>query len=105
MKPRTWIFVLGVLVLAGTVTAAAAGRSAEVRTTFQITGMHCDGCSATIVGTLERKDGVTSATADHEKGVAQAVHLTGKVSADELKVAIEKLGYTVTDTSTEPVDA
>jgi len=104
MKRRTWILVVGVLVLAGTVTAVAAGRAVEVRTTFQITGMHCDGCSATIVGTLERTDGVTSATADHEKGVAQAVYHTKKVSADELNAAIEKLGYTVTDMKTEEVE-
>ena len=104
VKHRVWVFVLSVLVLAGTVTAAAAGRSAEVQTTFQISGMHCDGCSATIVGTLERTDGVTFATADHEKGIAHAVYNTKKVSAEDLKAAIEKLGYTVTEMSTEPVE-
>ena len=75
-----------------------------VRTTFQVEGMHCDGCSATIVGALKRVDGVLSASADHEQGVAEATYRPADVSPDQLKAAIEKLGYTVTAAETAPVE-
>ena len=105
MKPTlTWL-VLGALVLSAAPVVAGAADSGVVRTTFQVTGMHCDGCSATIIGALERIKGVESATADHEKGVAEAVYRAKKVSPEELKAAIEKLGYTVTDMKTESVEA
>ena len=94
---------LGVL-LAGVAFTAMAGDSGDtVSTTFQVEGMHCDGCSATIIGTLERIDGVLSASADHEKGVAEATYRPGDVSPGELKAAIEKLGYTVTAFETAPL--
>ena len=103
MWPRPAI-VLGILIL-GAASAAIAGDSGDtVSTTFEVEGMHCDGCSATIVGTLERVDGVVSASADHEKGVAQATYRPRDVSADELEAAIEKLGYTVTAAETTPVE-
>jgi copper chaperone CopZ len=104
MKRTSILLILGALLLTTAPMVAAAGDSDTVRTTLQVTGMHCDGCSATIIGTLERIKGVESATADHEKGVAEAVHRTKKVSPEKLKAAIEKLGYTVTDMRTEAVE-
>jgi copper chaperone CopZ len=98
-----WMIV-GVVLACGALTAAAADSPTVVRTTFQVQGMHCNGCTATIVGTLERIDGVDSATADHEEGVAEAVYRTAKVDAEDLEAAIEKLGYTVTSKETEKVE-
>jgi len=83
---------------------AASGEPDTVRTTFQVEGMHCGGCSSTITATLERIDGVMEASADHEKGVAEAIYHARKVDADELKSAIEDLGYTVTGMETEAVE-
>lgn len=103
MRLRSAIVVLGVLALAATATAIAGDSGDTVSTTFEVEGMHCDGCSATIVGTLERVDGVVSASAEHEKGVAEATYRPREVSADQLKAEIEKLGYTVTAMETTPV--
>ena len=75
-----------------------------VRTTFQVTGMHCDGCSSAITATLEKMNGVIEVSADHEKGVAEAVYRPRKVEVEELKTEIEKLGYTVSGMETETVD-
>ena len=99
-----WMIV-GVILACGSLTAAAADSPTMVRTTFQVQGMHCDGCTATIIGTLERIDGVVSANADHEKGVAEAVYRATMVSAEELEAAIEKLGYTVTSMETEHIES
>jgi len=94
-----------VLALLALVTPlAAGGRPDTVRTTFQVKGMHCGGCSSTITATLEKVDGVIEASADHEKGLAEAVYRPRKVEADELKAEIEKLGYTVTGMETEAVE-
>lgn len=84
--------------------AGASVPAEVVRTVFTVEGMHCDGCSAAITGALERMDGVSEATADHEKGRAEAVYRPKKVSAEELKAAIEKLGYTVTAMGTTPAE-
>lgn len=97
-------FLILTVVVAGLAAAATAGgRPDTVRTVFTVEGMHCDGCSSTITATLERLDGVTEASADHEKGVATAVYHPKKVAAEDLQAAIEKLGYTVTAMTTEVV--
>jgi copper chaperone CopZ len=104
MKLRSVLVVLATL-MAGAVPAALAADSGDtVSTTFAVEGMHCDGCSATIVGTLKRVDGVLSATAAHDEGVAEATYRPGDVSADQLKAEIEKLGYTVTAMETVPAE-
>ena len=95
---------LGVLILGAVHPAIAADSGDTVSTKFEVEGMHCDGCSATIVGTLKRLDGVLSASAEHEDGVARATYRPRDVSADQLKAAIEKLGYTVTAMETTPVE-
>lgn len=102
MTTRILMLLLGLVVAA----AGIAGDAPEVvRTTFMVEGMHCDACSAAIIGTLERIDGVLSASADHERGVAEAVYRPGRVGPEELEAAIERLGYTVTSMRTEPARA
>lgn len=93
-----------VLIAALAPVAAAGGRPDTVKTTFQVQGMHCDGCSSTITATLEALDGVVEASADHEKGVAEAVYHPRKVEVEVLKTKIEKLGYTVGGMETEEVE-
>ena len=83
---------------------ATAGSPDVVRTTFTVEGMHCDGCSSAITATLKKFDGVSEASADHEKGVAQVVYNPRKTQVDEFKTAIEKLGYTISDVTTEVVE-
>ncbi len=92
------------LVLGLAVPLMADSRPDTVRTTFQVTGMHCDGCSSAITTTFEKMSGVVEASADHENGVAEAVYHPRKVEIEELKTEIEKLGYTVTGMETETVE-
>ncbi len=102
-KYFTLVFLAILVLLVGSV-AVAADRPDTVRTVFTVEGMHCDGCSSTIKGTLERMDGVDSAKADHEVGSAEAVYNSKKVTSEQLKEAIEKLGYTVTAMETTPAE-
>jgi len=104
MQPTVRLVTVVLVALALAAPLAAGGRPDTVRTTFQVKGMHCGGCSSTITATLEKIDGVIEASADHEKGVAEAVYHPRKVEADELKAEIEKLGYTVTGMETEVVE-
>jgi copper chaperone CopZ len=102
MKTRILVLFIGLVVA---VTGIAGDAPAVVRTTFTVEGMHCDACSAAIVSTLERIDGVLSATADHERGVAEAVYRSRQVDPEDMEAAIERLGYTVTSMRTEPARA
>ena len=99
---RNLAVVFALLALAAPL--AADSPPDTVRTTFQIEGMHCGGCSSAIIATLEKADGVIEVSADHEKGVAEVVYRPRKVEVDELKAEIEKLGYTVTGLETEAVE-
>jgi copper chaperone CopZ len=99
---RVWL-VLGFIMMAA-VPLGADSPSDLVRTSFTVEGMHCDGCSSAIVASLERLDGVVEAVADHEAGTAAAVYRPRTVSLEALEEAIEKLGYTVTGTTTETVE-
>ncbi len=99
---RIFPVVLAILALAAPL--AADSPPDTVRTTFQVEGMHCGGCSSAIIATLEKVDGVIEVSSDHENGIAEAVYHPRKVKADELKAEIEKLGYTVTGMETETVE-
>ena len=60
--------------------------------TIHIEGMMCHHCEAAVQKALEAVDGVTSAQADHEKGVA-VVTLSKKVDPAALKKAVKSEGY------------
>lgn len=64
--------------------------------TFQIVGMMCPHCEATVKKCLESFPEIQEATADHTKGTAIA-KLSGELShLDEIKQAITDKGYEVT---------
>jgi copper chaperone CopZ len=97
--------VTTVLLVAALVMSLGCARHEQiVRTTFTVEGMHCDSCSSSIVSTLEKVEGVESITADHELGMAEAIHQSTAVDAEALKAEIEKLGYTVAAMKTETVE-
>lgn len=106
---RTVTTVACVLAVAALMAAGCSrpeGESPEVvRTVFTVSGMHCDNCNAAITGTLQGIGGVLEASADYTKGEAVAVYRPKQVSAGELTAEIDKLGYTVTATSTTPVES
>lgn len=102
-KHVVWGLIAGIVLAVATV--AVAGKGADtVRTSLKVEGMHCDGCSSAIVGALERVEGVLSASADYKKGQAEVVYRPKDVEPEDLKSAIEKLGYTVVSMETSPAD-
>ena len=70
---------------------ARNGQNDMVKT-IHIEGMMCHHCEAAVQKALEAVDGVTSAQADHEKGIA-VVTLSKKVDAAALKKAVRTEGY------------
>lgn len=62
---------------------------------LKVDGMHCTSCSMNIDGELEDTAGVSSATTSYATGVTEIEFDKTKVSEDELKGVITKLGYTV----------
>ena len=105
----TMRLLAGLLALAVVTAAACSAPEGESpgleRTVFTVTGMHCDSCNAAIAGALQEMAGVVEASADYTKGEAVAVYRLKQVSAGTLEAAIEKLGYTVTATTTAPVES
>ncbi len=97
----TVLLAAGLLV----VLAACSQKDDQSRVFFTVEGMHCDACSTSIVTTLERLEGVSEVSADHEKGTAEATYRPRTVEADTLKAEIEKLGYTVMGMETTPVES
>ena len=63
--------------------------------TIDIKGMMCAHCEATVKKALESLPGVENAVVSHEKGTA-VVTLSGNVSDDAMKQAIEAKDYHVT---------
>ncbi len=57
-----------------------------------VKGMMCAHCEAHVKEALEKIDGVVSATADHENNKVTLI-LSGEVSSDALKAAVEGAGY------------
>lgn len=61
--------------------------------TLYITGMACGGCSATIAQALRAIDGVHAAEVSHTEGTAEISFDNSRVQPEQLKVAIESIGY------------
>ena len=102
---KTVAVVVMLVALAAVACSPPKGESSQaVRTVFTVSGMHCDSCNAAIADALQGTAGVIEASADYMTGEAVAVHRLHEVSAEELKAAIEKLGYTVTAMTTTPVE-
>ena len=75
----------------------STGKKEEtgMKKTLQITGMMCPHCEASVKKALEAMDGVEAAAASHEAGTA-VVTLSGDVTDEALKAAVEAQGYEVT---------
>jgi Cu2+-exporting ATPase len=67
----------------------------QMEKTLKIEGMMCGHCEATVKKALEGLNGVENAEVSHEAGTA-VVTLSGEVSDDVLKKAVEDKDYTVT---------
>jgi copper chaperone len=63
--------------------------------TLKVTDMSCGHCKAAVEGELNKLFGVESASADVEKGIVEVSYNETKVTTEDLKGAIEEVGYTV----------
>jgi Cu2+-exporting ATPase len=70
-------------------------KETEMTKTMNIEGMMCGHCEMTVKNALEAVEGVESAVVSHENGTA-VVTLSGDVSDDALKSAVEAKDYKVT---------
>ena len=73
-------------------TQAVAPAKAE-SFTFEIRGMHCDGCVNAIIGKVNKVDGVASCTIDLDS--AKAVVVMDPAQTESVTTAITGLGYEV----------
>jgi copper chaperone len=65
-------------------------------TTFKVPEMSCGHCKDAIEGELNKLSGVEYSNANLEEGTVKIYYDDGKVSAEQLKDAIEDAGYAVT---------
>ena len=63
--------------------------------TFQIEGMHCDGCAATIKTLVEREPGVKAASVVFKTGEARILYDRAATSEGRLVAAVGRLGFRV----------
>ena len=63
------------------------------QTTFEVSGMACDGCEANVTDALEALDGVSSVTANYEADEVRVEHDAATVDETALAAAISDAGY------------
>jgi copper chaperone len=63
--------------------------------TFNVPDMSCGHCKAAVEDELNRLPGVERANADVEKGTVEVSYDEVTVTTEDLKGAIEEVGYTV----------
>jgi uncharacterized membrane protein YraQ (UPF0718 family)/copper chaperone CopZ len=101
------VVLLGVLAAAffqpTRVGDVASAKESETDVTISIEGMSCDHCARSIRRAILESAGVTAAEVDFKKG--KAVVTGAEFDVDELKKAIESLGYTVSGVSGAGVGA
>lgn len=61
--------------------------------TFSIKGIHCASCIAIIEGSLEKVDGITSATVNLATEKATVIYDPSKVTDEKLSSAVSNVGY------------
>ena len=62
---------------------------------WDISGMHCDGCSARLQKVLSGKNGVQSAEVSFAEEQASLEFDSALISADQLQEAVEKAGFEI----------
>jgi len=68
------------------------------RIDLPIVGMHCASCVARVEKSLLAKDGVLKASVNLATGKARVEYLPARLTATDLKAAVESAGYKVLDT-------
>lgn len=62
-----------------------------------VEGMTCEGCENAVIGAIIKLDGVKTADASHLNKIASVTYDTTLVTIDQIRMAVEKSGYTAGD--------
>ncbi|MFW9924055.1 MAG: heavy-metal-associated domain-containing protein [Candidatus Thorarchaeota archaeon] len=62
---------------------------------YKVSGMHCNGCAASIGKAVGRIEGIQKVEADFKKGLAVVEYDNKKVTKEKIIETIENLGYKV----------
>ncbi|HRT82655.1 MAG TPA: heavy metal-associated domain-containing protein, partial [Oscillospiraceae bacterium] len=76
----------------------------NIKKTVNIEGMTCAACSARIEKVLGKMDGVSSATVNLAAEKLNLEYDQEKVSEDQIKKAVEKIGYGYVEPKEEPLN-
>lgn len=79
--------------------AAETAPSPGVAATYQVEGMTCGHCAASVTEEITALDGVTEVHIDLVAGGVSTVTVTGErpLSADAVRAAVEEAGYTLVE--------
>lgn len=67
-----------------------------MRTTFDVKGMHCEGCENRIKTALQRFPAITQMEVDHHRDLVAIEHQDADLEA--VAAAVARLGFTVAQT-------
>lgn len=87
--PLVAVIVLGLLFMG---TPAFAG---DVDKTFEVKGFMCGGCPSKVEGKLSKMEGIKQVEAKYPEGTVHVVFDNSKVTEEQIKKAIEELGFKV----------
>ncbi|MGH8067546.1 MAG: heavy metal translocating P-type ATPase [Candidatus Entotheonellia bacterium] len=77
------------------ITAPQPGANSVQEVSFAVTGMTCASCVRRIEKALQKVEGVSAASANLATGKARVDFDAAVATADQLRAAVEKAGYTV----------
>lgn len=93
-KSYVWV-PLAVLTVFGLLFMGTPAFAGEVSKTYEVKGFTCDGCPSKVEEKLSQMDGVQAVEAKHPEGSVHVVFDDSKISEDQIKKAIEELGFKV----------
>jgi cation-transporting ATPase V/Cu+-exporting ATPase len=77
----------------------SAGATAAAVVDFKVEGMTCGSCAARVQRVLDRQAGVARADVNFATGRARVVYDAAAVAVDDLRAAVDRIGYRI-----EPLD-
>ncbi|MDA2938367.1 cation transporter [Acidobacteria bacterium AH-259-A15] len=75
-------------------SSAASETAGDAKTAvFRVSGMTCGGCEVGVRMAVKKLDGIHKVEASYKEGKATVKYDPSKVKPEEIKAAIEKIGY------------
>jgi copper chaperone CopZ len=101
MKRVLVLSIVCAFVIAGTAYAGSDEADqklveGQARVIIPVTGMTCGGCCVPVEKTVKTLDGVVSAKADYEKGLATVVYVEDEITVKQIVEAINTTKFKAT---------